>query len=279
MVNESMRSIVKSKPFVRQMFLLDRTKQRPTWFSLLHPEVVRSTGAVRQSVAKATKHTLWVSYEQDLTDALVKSVCGPSRALGNAVLIHALSPRSIPALTGCFRRFAFASDDAFLPPDELAEALHAENAADLLIGGSVNADNQTITFWRGNLEPLTVPFSAFETSGDGISPDFTAFSVTDSGQTVRLGEYEAATDSLLYEFDPEFRRRMAKHRQQSERSFGASVRRLRKQRGLRRTDFEPDITSKTIARIEQGKVHRIHKKTLDAIARHLRVAADEIETF
>lgn len=274
-----MRSIVKSKPLVRQLFLLDRTRQRPTRFSFLHPKVVRSTGAVRQSVARATKHSLWVSYEQDLTEALVKSVCGPSRALGNAILIHALNPRSIPALTGCFHRFAFASVDAFLPPEELAEALHAENAADLLIGGSVNPDNQSITFWRGNLEPLTVPFSAFETSGDGISPDFTAFSMTDSGQTIRFGEYEAATDALLYELDPEFRRRLTKRRQQSERSFGASVRRLRKQRGLRRTDFEPDITSKTIARIEQGKVQRIHKRTLEAIAQTLRVTPDEIETF
>ncbi len=104
------------------------------------------------------------------------------------------------------------SNNDYLPPDELAEALQAENARDLFIGGSVDRSNQTITLWRGCLEPLTVPFSAFEKSGDGIEPDFERFSVTDSGQTVRFGEYEAATDAVLYEFDSEYRRRVSKER-------------------------------------------------------------------
>lgn len=43
----------------------------------------------------------------------------------------------------------------------------------------------------------TVLFSEFETSGDGIEPDFTDVEVVDDGQTLRLGEYEAAVDSLI----------------------------------------------------------------------------------
>lgn len=261
------------------MFLLDRAKRRSQKFSVLRPQVVSSAGAVRESVAKATKDTLWVSYERALTDALVQAVVGPSRLLGKAVLIHSLNPQSIAALTGHFQRLAFASNDGFLPPDELAEALQASNASDLFIGGSVDTANETITLWRANLEPLTVPFSAFERSGEGITPDFSRFSVTDFGQTVRLGDYEAAADAILYEFDPDYRRRIAKERQRSERSFGASVRRLRKQRGLRREDFAPDVAAKTIARIEQGKVEKIHTKTLNAIAQRLQVKPDEIETY
>lgn len=193
-----MTTMTKSKPQPRQMFLLDKAKKRPARFSALHPEVVSSVGAVRESVAKATKDTLWVSYERDLTEALVKAVYGPSRLLGKAVLIHVLNPQSIPALTGYFQRFAFASNDGFLPPNELSEALRVENAADLFIGGNVDAANQTMTLWRGNLEPLTVPFSAFENSGDGLAPDFSRFSATDFGQTIRLGDYEAAADAILY---------------------------------------------------------------------------------
>ncbi|MFM8724024.1 MAG: helix-turn-helix domain-containing protein, partial [Planctomycetaceae bacterium] len=89
----------------------------------------------------------------------------------------------------------------------------------------------------------------------------------------------ASADAILYEFDPQYRRRISRMRQQSERSFGASLRRLRKQRGLRREDFEPEVTGKTIARIEQGVVRQVHKKTLDVIAKRLRVTPAEIESF
>ena len=235
--------------------------------------------ALRNSLAQATKDSLWISYEQDLTEALLRNLSWPARSLGVAVLVHGLDPHTFPALANCFKRFACGTGEGFLPPDELAAALGADNAADLLIGGSVDVASQTITLWRGNLEPLTVGFAAFETSGDGTEPDFERFSVADYGQTVRLGDYEAAADALLYEFDREYRRRIARQRRQSEQSFGASLRRLRKQRGLRREDFGPDLTAKTIARIEQGKVRRIRRRTLQTLAKRLRVKPEEIGTY
>jgi DNA-binding Xre family transcriptional regulator len=195
------------------------------------------------------------------------------------LFIHSLDVKSIPVLSSLFRRIAFAVDGDFIPAEELAEVLDAENRADLFIGGFVNKATETITFWRGDLESLTVPFSAFEKSRDGTAPDFDSFSVTDCGQTVKLGEYEAAVDAILYEFDPEYRRATSKKRLQEDRSFGAALRRLRKQRGLRREDFEPDVSAKTVARIEQGKVVRIQKKTLDSLAKHLAVDPQEIVSF
>jgi DNA-binding Xre family transcriptional regulator len=176
----------------------------------------------------------------------------------------------------------------FISAEELAEVFAVDHRANLLIGGFVNEATQTVTLWRGNLESLTVPFSAFELtvpfsafemSGAGTKPDFKAFSVTDCGQTVRLGNYEAAVDAILYEHDPEYRRAISKKRLQEHRSFGAALRRLRKQRGLRREDFEPDVAAKTVARIEQGKVTRIQKITLESLAKHLSVEPEEIASF
>ncbi|MFM7319533.1 MAG: helix-turn-helix domain-containing protein [bacterium] len=182
-------------------------------------------------------------------------------------------------LHSLFTRIAYDVDGCFLPPEELAEVLEAENRADLVIGGIVSEATKTITLWRGNLEPLTVPFAAFEPSGDGTKPDFQAFTVIDSGQTIQLGHYESAVDALLYEFDPEYRRAVAKKRLHEERSFGAVLRPLRKQRGLCRGDFEPDLSSRTIARIEQGEVKQIRQKTLQSLAVRLGVRPEEIETF
>jgi len=126
---------------------------------------------------------------------------------------------------------------------------------------------------RSSIPVLTSCFKRFASASNK------EFLPPDSGQTVRFGDYEAATDAILYEFDPEYRRQVSIDRQQSERTFGASLRRLRKQRGLRQEDFEPDVTAKTIARIEQGQIQRIQKGTLNSIARRLRVNVEEIETF
>ena len=169
--------------------------------------------------------------------------------LGLGLFIHAIDIKSISVLWSLFRRIAFTVDGSFIPAKELAEVLDAENRAHLLIGGFVNHSNETITFWRGNLESLTVPFSSFAKSGYGPVPNYDAFSVIDCGKTVTLGSYEAAVDALLYEYDPEFRRTISKQRLQEDRLFGAAFRRLRKQRGLRREGFEPDM-----AAIEEDKL-------------------------
>ena len=246
---------------VARTFLLDRSRNRARRLSSLHPKVISSAIRMRSSVARAMKDSLWISYEQDLTEALLRSLSWPAPPLGTAVLIHAMKPETIVVLTNCFSRFAFATDDSFLPPNEIAEVLVADNRPDLFIGGSIDHSTNTVTLWRGNLEPITVPFSAFAKSRDGIEPDFKTFSILDYGQTIRLGKYEAATNAILYEFDSEYRRRTSKERLASERTLGASIRRLRKQRGLKREDFEP-VASKTLARIEQGKVKSVRGKTI-----------------
>ena len=101
--------------------------------------------------------------------------------------------------------------------------------------------------------------------------------VTDSGQTVRLGDYEAATDAILYAFDGEYRRRAKKRQLETDRSLGGAVRRLRLQKALRRSDF-PGLTAKEIARIERGEVKKPHPRTLAAIAKRIGVSANEIST-
>jgi len=194
------------------------------------------------------------------------------------LLLHRPSLDSLAALEGHFDRVCFNSNGGFLPVDELAAVLAAENRGDLFIGGTVSPQSRTITLWRGDLAPLTVPFSAFEPSGDGTKPEFSSFAVTDHGNTIRLGEYEAAADAILYEFDAEYRRRKAKERLARDRSFGASLRRLRKQRRLRREDFPP-LSQKTIARIERGDVKDVRERTLRIIAKTLSVDPGDIGSY
>ena len=131
---------------------------------------------------------------------------------------------------------------------------------------------------RGNARSLIIPFAHFPASGDGTRPDFERLSFTDHGRTVVLGDYEAAVDAILYDFDPEYRRRQKKKMHSEEQSFGASLRRLRKQRRLGRDDFGK-ISAKEIARIERGEVKKPQAHTLKVIAEKLGVLPEDIETF
>lgn len=259
--------------------LLDRGTSRVAKFSKLQPTIFRSAAAIRHCDISAGKDSMWISYSRELTGILVKHALIGNAKIGTGILAHHVDMKEIPLLSSMFRHFVFDVDDGFISAEELAEVLSAENRGDLLIGGFVNDATETVTLWRGNLRSLTVPFSIFQPSGGGLKPDFRKFSIIDCGNTIKLGEYEAATDAILYECDPVFRRELMKKRSVSDRSPGASLRRLRKQKGLRREDFEPDISAKTVARIEQGRVSRIQQSTRETLAKRLGVAPDEIDSF
>jgi hypothetical protein len=93
-----------------------------------------------------------------------------------------------------------------------------------------------------------------------------------------LGDYEAAADAILYEFDVEARRRMKARERASDDSLGASIRRLRLQRGLAQGDFG-EISAKTISRIESGTSEKPHESTLESIAKRLAVPRDELGSY
>jgi DNA-binding Xre family transcriptional regulator len=114
---------------------------------------------------------------------------------------------------------------------------------------------------------------------DGFpAPDPADAEITDWGHTLRMGEYEAAADAILYEFDADFRKRAKARRVEQDDSLGGALRRLRLARGLSRGNF-PGISEKEIARIERGEVRKPHSRTLERIAKVLRVKPDEIKTY
>lgn len=134
-----MKSTIAKNPAQGRVFLLDRAPQRASRFSVLRPSVVTSQKAVLDSVALADKNSRWIVYEKTLTESLVKAVTGPPRSLGAAVILHPLNPSLLPMLSASFGyRLAFSPRNGFLPPEELADVLNAENAVDLFLGGTAS---------------------------------------------------------------------------------------------------------------------------------------------
>jgi DNA-binding Xre family transcriptional regulator len=165
-----------------------------------------------------------------------------------------------------------------LPMQELAVAMRSAERGDLFISGTVDSVDRVLILYRGNLDRLIVPFSWFTSHESLVQPDFNDFAPTDFGNTIRLGSYEASADAILYEFDPEYRRRAKERELRQDERFGASLRRLRLMRGLSRDDF-PGVAAKTIARIERGEVERPREETLHRIAQRLGVAPADITTY
>jgi hypothetical protein len=162
--------------------------------------------------------------------------------------------------------------------DDLAEVLAAPDRRNFFIGGAVSPAFKSLVLYRGDLEPLVVPWSWFKARPSGPRPDFAEFEVIDAGQTVRLGDYEAAAEAILYDYDADFRREHRKQRAQDDPSFGGSLRRLRLQRGLSRSDF-PGLSTKEIARLERSEVKKPHAETLAILAKRLGVKPEEIATY
>ncbi len=164
-----------------------------------------------------------------------------------------------------------------MPLDELTEVLSSKNRRDLLIGGEFIPARSEILLYRGDLEPMTVPLGWFSPKPGSPEPDAARLSVTDYGQTVRLGEYEAAADAILYEFDDDYRPRAMERMLEKDASLGGAIRRLRLQKGIRQTDF-PGVTAREIARIEKGLV-KPREETLRRIAKKTGVPVDQLQTY
>lgn len=243
--------------------------------------VCRRFADLPASVRETLNQRVFVSYRRSSTDDLLQAGLrlGRGARMGKLLTLEPPRPESVPSLSGIFERVIGAIPGyRWLPLEELPTALSGKDAEDRFIGGAADAESKTVALVRGNLATLVVPFAYFKASGDGTKPDFSRLSLADYGLTIALGAYEAASDGILYEFDPASRRKLRKERRKSDRSFGASLRRLRLQRQLKRSDF-PGIASKTIARIERSEVAKPHGRTLETIAKRLGVSAEQIENY
>lgn len=251
------------------------TRPEARAFKPLGPKVLRNEAQVEAAFAE-DPGALWIAFDGRALLRALATMLRPRPHTGSRLLMldRACEPDFFRPLFEC----VVVARSGFLPPEELVEVLSAPNAADLFIGGRVDSDAGVLLLFRGNLAPLVVPLTVFEPGPGSPQPDPKRFAVTDYGQTLKLGDYEASGDAILYEVDPEYRRRIRKRRREEDQSFGASLRRLRILRRLRQSDF-PDISEKEIGRIERGEVATPHGDTLQKIARRLRVRPDEIEEY
>jgi Helix-turn-helix len=275
-----------SNPKVNEpLFLVEPRGHATGAFVRLKAERLRSQSDIRtaldrcQREARYGHHAVWIAPSVAAIRLLLGTL--PHRPLGDQrLLLLERTDGDRHGLLHVLFRFVVSVDEGvgLLPTDELGEVLNSANRADLFIGAALARADEAVVLYRGDLEPLIVSRTWFRAHPDGPRPDVSDVAVMDFGQTVRLGNYEAATDAILYEFDAEYRRRAKRRQLQTDRSIGGALRRLRLQRGLRQSDF-PGLTAKEVARIERGEVKKPRQRTLAAIAKRIGVSAEEISTY
>ena len=206
----------------------------------------------------------------------------PARRLPRVLVTAPLRPRERAAYETASDVVVDKSVARMLPVRELREALEADNRADLLVAASYAPDANVVTLYWATLEPLVVPADWFTSAGEatGATPDLVALTPADYGQTLRLGDVEVSADTVLYEFDARYRRQ-AKERLRQDEGIGASIRRLRKQRGLNQEAVAETagLSRRELGRIERGEVQSPHAGTIEQVARALAVAPDELASF
>jgi DNA-binding XRE family transcriptional regulator len=241
---------------------------------------ISSIAEAKSAVGSNDPGAIWIvrKTKPSLVDEIAKELAQMQayKKFGNIVSLAPVRPSIILILSSRFKKVVLLSKS--LPPDQIDSVLESPDRAQRFIGGIVDEPSESITLTRGDLKSLVVSFKAFEPSGDGTCPDFKKFSVDDFGATLKFGNYEAAADALLYEYDPEFRRKLKIRRIAEENTIGASIRRLRMQRKLTRDDFA-GVNPKTLERIENNRIRKPRPKTLDVIAKRLGVNAEELSTY
>lgn len=69
-----------------------------------------------------------------------------------------------------------------------------------IIAAKVDKEKNFLIFVRGNGASGTIDLSFFTPSGTE-TPDFEKLEIIDHGQTIKFGNYEAATDAILEEVE------------------------------------------------------------------------------
>ena len=238
------------------------------------------------ALASATRTCTWIVPDMGAMTGLLEAVQlllerdrRPHR-FGGLLALEPTEPSTTPVLGALFEPVVGALPSfEHLPYEALLEVmtLPAESAGDLVIGGWSSLENELLILVRGDLRTVVAPFSMFART-PRARPDFRQLAIEDHGHTVRLGSYEASTDSILHDLDPDYRRRLNARRRASDRGLGPALRRLRVQRGLSRSDFE-GISAKTLARIERGEITQPRKATVRALEATLGLGLNEIASF
>jgi len=264
----------------RRYVLLEPDRSRRQRFSKLDAWVCRTTKDIVGVVPLVSKSSVWISFGPKADDDFLKAVIGRDVPRGHWLALKPPRLESIPLLSSFFQRMIGVGPAFhFLPDEELADVLNStpEEGRNLLIGGAVDVHSMAVSLIRGDLSTVTVPLAIFRPNRV-TRPVPSRLRFTDYGQTVCLGAYEASADSILYEIDPRYRAKANARRREEEKTFGASLRRLRRQMMLRRADFSP-VSAKEIARIECGEIVRPQRRTMKVIASRLGVEREEIETW
>ncbi len=151
-----------------------------------------------------------------------------------------------------------------LPIDALSNILARPDRGEFVISMNLDHENKLISLLRGSLDSLLVPFDAFPKTATGQTPDFEDAEIIDYGRTIRFGDYEAGVDSILYDYDRDYRKELNKQRSETDKTLGACLRRVRLAQKLKQSDFS-GVSAKEVGRIERNITQNPHTKTLRAI--------------
>jgi hypothetical protein len=95
----------------------------------------------------------------------------------------------------------------FLSDDELDIARNASPTEQrrLFVAGFVDFSLGELVLYRADESEIVAPLHMFKPTKAGVVPDFEKFELIDHGLTVKLGEYEASSSSILYDIDSEYK--------------------------------------------------------------------------
>jgi hypothetical protein len=176
-------------------------------FEALSPRVLRSGDDVAV-VFHERGPSLWIVPDPLSLEPLVR-IGGGRHGDQRLLVLSPIDFATSTALQGIFSHVVCRPDIGHLIPDEeIAGVLSDEAPGESSIGGFVHHRLGIVVLHRGDLSTMVVPLE-WLANPHTVSADPHDFEVVDYGHGVRLGAFEAATDKVLYDFDPVVRIKLA----------------------------------------------------------------------
>ncbi len=192
---------------MRRIVLLPEPHPSGTTFEASDAHVIRSEHEAAVMYREGLP-TQWLVPDARWLDVVLR--IGGGRRSDQRLLVPApIDAITTTALHALFTRVVSQPEGGhLLPADELAAVLSDAKPDESFIGGYVHHATAMVVLYRGELSSLVVPLDWFA-NPHTVRADPDDFEIVDWGHGVRLGEFEAGSDAVLYDFVPVVRAKLA----------------------------------------------------------------------
>lgn len=189
------------------VLVLDSDEASTGQFAALNPQILRQSDSIQDAFDEA-RPALWVAPTAGSLERL-GTLRGGRRGDQRVLVLVPVDMLGLEALHTLFTYVVCRQPGRpFLRLRQIAAVLAEPQPDEYFISGLVDVATHSLVLYRGDLSSVIVPISWFQNPHSPAVADPSKFRIVDWGHSIALGNFEAPSDAILYDFDPVVKARL-----------------------------------------------------------------------